>query len=89
MRTFIVSCDFNNDLSTESAVTGELNRHDGVRFKKDAWILRTESSSEEIFGSLVDYLKPETCVMIAEVCDRMTYHLPAGIASWLRRIRPA
>ncbi|WP_303850690.1 hypothetical protein [Seleniivibrio woodruffii] len=86
MKIFIVSCDFNNDLSTESAVTGALNRHDGVRFKKDAWILRTESSSEEIFESVADHLKPETCLLIAEVTDKPMYHLPAGIASWLRRM---
>jgi len=87
MKIFIVSCDFNNDLFTESAVTGELNKHDGVRFKKDAWILRTESSSEEIFESVNGLLKPETCMLIAEVTDKPLYHLPSGLSSWLRRMK--
>lgn len=87
MKVFIVSCDFNNDLPTESAISGALNRHDGVRFKKDAWILRTDSTSEQIFDSVLEYLKPETCVLIAEVTNEPLYHLPAGISSWLRRVK--
>ena len=87
MRTFIVSCDFGNDLAVESLISGEINKHDGVRFKRDAWILRTEFTSEQIFSTVIDYLKPETCLMIAEMKEDPVYHLPAGVASWLRRAK--
>ncbi|WP_277656815.1 hypothetical protein [Seleniivibrio woodruffii] len=85
MRLFIVSCDFKNDLNIESKITGELNKHDGVRFKKDAWLLRTEATSEDIYLSVLSHLRPETCIIIAEVLQEPHYHMPQGITSWIKR----
>lgn len=85
MHVLIVSCDFKNNTAAETKISGELNKHDGVRFKKDAWILRTLATAQDIYNSVMPHLKPEICIIVAEVTSEPQYHMPQGVASWLKQ----
>lgn len=85
MGTFLISCDFRGDKEAESSISGIINKHNGVRFKYDEWIISADVTTENLWQSIMSVCSDRVYLLIAELGSDMFVKQPVSIEGWVRK----
>lgn len=85
MNMFLVYCDLQPESRSAAPISEKLNKFQGVRFQPYAWIILSESTSDDIHEKISKHLSHGEYVMITRMEEDYSCKQPENIRRWIRK----